>query len=319
MDRTAIPTAPCDDTVGGLPAVTCPQTEPTAYTFDFGARYADAGEAPPDGALALGILDGDGSITPGGHTFAGAIDIASPPTPITGAPTAADVPGSWQTVSPPVDGQVILGLPILTSFGAFEPGDPIWIRLSITDDAGCVITAYVYLVRPLTVADDVDVYASLDGGDTWHTFAVPGGSAPDPVVETFADFLPTCPAARKALAVTPGCSGVPFPVQGVEGGVPVAVVSAGVAELAATNITEWLQNPGGADQVIPAGALEVHITHFVDPATYDPSNDAAKVNVVPILANTEIVFGPIPGFLLPEFTITVEGLSATRGHWILPA
>jgi len=228
MDRPLIAAGAC---APEAPLVYCPPVEPTAYDFEiFGQLYEDLFDLGP-----TLVLSTTAALDPQPVSLDLTFELAMPITPISSPPTQDEVPTSWQTVYATAGdpaGEVSVFLP-LTQL-PFAPGTPFWLRVSITDEKGCVTQAVAALPNglPESWEDPVTVYLSLNDA-AFIQLDVPGGGDPsDPI--PFEDFTGECPPPTAALAVKPACEfpvqvdGIEFPdsieVSGPDGGPVVAVV-----------------------------------------------------------------------------------------------
>lgn len=258
MDRDLLPTADCGpggETVGGLPAVTCPTPEPVAYSYDIGAQYATDPLGPGSGvAFVVGVV---GAIAPDPGDSMTFIEIALPTADE--APAAGDEPGPETPSDFQTMGEVpnLFFIPLSAGNIPFDLGTPLYIRMRVTDANGCASTFLAYFPEGvLTPPDDTPILVSVNGGP--YTELVAHGDDVDPEnPETMAvvDEPGVCPPGNKALAVYPGCGA--FPVQLDTDGEPLEVTGVGGNAVEVTGV-------GGDPVTVTPAALPLPVT--IEPA-----------------------------------------------------
>lgn len=244
---------PTDDGCCGSPVTECDPPEAVAYSYTVWAGWLEE-PAPGLGTmLFLGVPLGGGSglsgqITPAPTQLFVETAVAIPVGPVSSPPLPGEIPGSWQVVSDWIEEQLnpLVGFALPASFVPPSFSGPMWIRVRLRDEHGCITTAYAYFpggfgdpgAWPIELTAFVKV-GSL--GFEEATFS----DAPPPILEEqfeVADETGICPPPEKAVRVVPGCNG--FPVEAEltipEGGMPVVA-----ADEDGLHVTGEITGPAG--------------------------------------------------------------------------
>jgi hypothetical protein len=239
MPRDLLPT--CDGSADRTVA-TCDPPEAVAYSYTVYAGWEDE-LAPGLGTTLILAAPGVGATVPGIITpmptsIESDIAIAVPLGPVSSPPTPQEVPGSWQTVQPWTDvtGNPIIGLAIPAAFVPPSAQNPLWCRVRLRDEHGCITTAIAYF--PEGLGDPAEWPVEAPAFVQINSLPFQAVTLPDALgidnADSFdvADEAGVCPAPEQAVRVVPGCDG--FPVEAEltipEGGMPV--VPAAGAEFA---------------------------------------------------------------------------------------
>lgn len=246
-----IPTNPADcasaeyPTVGGVPAVFCPQETAGPYTVQvkYGWNVLDTVETfDPEllPVLVIGALLAEiDPALPGGGTMAAELGLAlviGPPPPSADV-SLADVPADFQIVQPLNVQDEFVGvlLPLASVNEIVGEENAFWLRMRTVDEAGGESMFYAYFEAGLPTDAEGPVgfaFQLLTGGGSYeaNVGAAPAPDEAGPLGEIGAgNVQPVYPAPVPAVAVRPACG---FPVQVTEpvqvsgiGGGPVPVTS----------------------------------------------------------------------------------------------
>lgn len=228
-----IPTRPADCDRAGIPTIDCPPIPVVTYEVPLTGGYNPELAAeflPPELLPAIAIGNATTEITPappGGGTVSTAMGLAMPLQPITGAPTLADVPASWQEVQPEQPGSTFVGviLPLSMVTPVFGTGTPFWLRQTYTDENGCVTHVFLFFPNGLQEEPtETTIYVIVNEDPTVVEVTVepPVGDPtdPGPTVDLTLEVTPTCPDTGRYVPVGPACGEESVPV-GVVGAVEV--------------------------------------------------------------------------------------------------
>lgn len=285
-----VQTTNCDqDTVGGLPAVTCPPPEAVEYDLDLTGQWNPDLGLPPEllPALFLGGLVADVDPEPPlpvSQTLGFSVAFG----PLLDPPTIADVPpgDQWQIGPNQGEPSPLIGIliPLAMVPAGLQAGAPLWLRNTITDGNGCVTQTYAYFPEgiPTTATEDAAFYVFADGQDLGLVtiLAAANDEDPGPTITVEVDNItPTCPPPRQAVGVAPVCGfevqvteSVAVELEIPEGGLPVVGTGEG-GELTVTGSVEVTTDE--PLEVVPAYAPAVVVTGSIDQVNTDPAASGA--------------------------------------------